>query len=278
MPMFTPLFINGRSAPSRSNTTFEVRNPYSKKVVGTASSASDEDCKVAIHAAVEAFKTWEFTPASQKRDIFLKAAELADKEKYQSKIKLTMIEETAATEQWATFNASLSNMLRSVAGMAHQLKGETLQSVFPGAKLETQRKAMGVMYVHPSVFRQLLVSYFIYSLAIAPWNGPSTLALRAIAIPIICGNTVILRGSEYSPATQAIVVDLLHEAGLPAGVLNFITTSKEDAPAITSMLIGHPAIRKTNVSFSQVVFTGIQSITYMLLVYRKRSCRTHHRS
>lgn len=84
-------------------------------------------------------------------------------------------------------------------------------------------------------------------MSIAPWNAPVTLSLRAVLIPIICGNTVVLKSSEYSPRSQAVVVELLHEAGLPSGVLNYVSVSREDAPARTAELIAHPAVRKITV-------------------------------
>lgn len=51
----------------------------------------------------------------------------------------------------------------------------------------------------------------IHRLAIAPWNAPATLSFRAICIPLICGNTVVLKSSEYSPISQEIVVEIMHE-------------------------------------------------------------------
>ncbi len=83
-------------------------------------------------------------------------------------------------------------------------------------------------------------------LSVVPWNGPVVLAARAIAYPIVCGNAVVFRGSEASPKTHALFVEVLHEAGLPAGVLNFITNATDDAPEVIDALIAHKAIRRVN--------------------------------
>ena len=88
----------------------------------------------------------------------------------------------------------------------------------------------------------------LYSFSIAPWNAPVALTMRAVAVPLLCGNTVVLKSSEYSPRSQALVVELFQEAGVPAGVLNFISISRENAPALTAEIIAHPLVRNINVS------------------------------
>jgi vanillin dehydrogenase len=66
--------------------------------------------------------------------------------------------------------------------------------------------------------------------SISPWNAPFILALRAVASPIVAGNTVVLKTSEMSPLSNMIIAQLFLEAGLPPGVLNVIHTSAENAP------------------------------------------------
>lgn len=111
---------------------------------------------------------------------------------------------------------------------------------------------------------------------IAPWNAPISelprrcrsawsphgtpltifcpdLSLRAIAIPLVCGNTVILKASEYSPASQRIVVDVLLEAGLPKQALAFLTFSRDAAPALTAQIIARKEVRRVNFTGSDVV-------------------------
>ncbi|KAF8156920.1 Aldehyde/histidinol dehydrogenase [Crassisporium funariophilum] len=237
MPPLTQLYIDGQFVPSSNGATFEVRNPYSGQVVGHSSSASSSDCKAAIEAAAKAFKTWESTSMNQRRDIFLKAADLVKTEKYVTKIMASVQEETSAAEYWGTFTwIGTSNFLRTQAGMLDQLKGETFPSgSIPGAQVVAQRRAMGVIF------------------GIAPWNAPFTLSIRAIAVPILCGNTAILKSSEVSPRSQSIVVELFEEAGLPPGVLNFISMSRDSAPTLTAEIIGHPLVRSINFTGSDRV-------------------------
>ncbi|TFK31023.1 aldehyde dehydrogenase domain-containing protein, partial [Crucibulum laeve] len=226
----TPLIIGGQPTSASDGETFEIRNPYSNEVVGTASSASSTDCKAAVDAAAEAFKTWEHTSPNERRDIFLKVAELVATDKYKQKIISTHEEETAAAPYWSFINwVPSANTLKTLAGSVNLLKAEIFPSgSIPGAQVIAQRRAMGVIF------------------AISPWNAPFTLSLRAIAAPLLSGNTIVLKSSEYSPRSQAIVVELFLEAGLPPGVLNFISISRENAPALTSEIIAHPAVRKIN--------------------------------
>ena len=62
-------------------------------------------------------------------------------------------------------------------------------------------------------------------LGMAPWNAPVILGVRAIAVPLACGNTVVLKGSELCPATHGLIVEALQEAGFPNGVVNFVTNA-----------------------------------------------------
>jgi acyl-CoA reductase-like NAD-dependent aldehyde dehydrogenase len=80
--------------------------------------------------------------------------------------------------------------------------------------------------------------------------------MRAIAYPLACGNTAILKGSELSPKIMWAMVSCFHEAGLPAGVVNYIVHTPQDAPAITQALISQPVIKKINFTGS----TGVGRI------------------
>ena len=80
----------------------------------------------------------------------------------------------------------------------------------------------------------------------APWNAPVILGTRAVAMPLACGNAVVLKASELCPATHRMIVETLNAAGLPKGVLNVITHAAEDAPEVVSALIAHPKVRRIN--------------------------------
>jgi acyl-CoA reductase-like NAD-dependent aldehyde dehydrogenase len=83
-------------------------------------------------------------------------------------------------------------------------------------------------------------------LGIAPWNAAVTLGVRAVAAPLALGNTVVLKGSELCPKMHELVARALIEAGLPPGVLNFVSNAPEDAHDVVEALIAHPAVRRVN--------------------------------
>ncbi|KAJ7636931.1 Aldehyde/histidinol dehydrogenase [Roridomyces roridus] len=228
MVHFTPLFIDGQETPASDNATFEVFNTTKSSVVGTSASASSADCKAAVEAAGRAFKAWEKTTPWFRRDLFLKVADLVASDAWRDLIVQTTVEETGCIPGWAWGNWSLlASMLRAAASSANDLTGTTFPSS-TGGQCVMERRAMGVVF------------------AIVPWNAPVALALRAIAVPIICGNTVVLKSSEFSPRSHALVVQLFHEAGLPNGVLNYISISRETAGVLTAEVTAHPLVRKIN--------------------------------
>ncbi|KAI0821828.1 aldehyde dehydrogenase [Trametes gibbosa] len=235
-PPLTPLFIDGEWRPSSTGATFDVRNPNTDAVVSTASSASAEDCAAAVEAATRAFPAWERSPLPYRRDLLLKAADILASDEFRARVMDAVGEETSATAETVVYNhASPVNELRAFAGAVAQLKGEAYVSNLAGGQVFSQRRAMGVI------------------LSMAPWNAPIGLTLRATALPIVCGNTVVLKTSEVSPRTQIIVAEIFEKAGLPKGVLNFVSVGKEDSPARVAEMIAHPAVRKVNFTGSDTV-------------------------
>ncbi|THH30801.1 hypothetical protein EUX98_g3381 [Antrodiella citrinella] len=233
---FTGIFIDGKSRPASDNRSFEARNPHSGKVVGLAASATSDDCRAAIESAGKAFKTWEKTTLYTRRAVFLKAANLLETDRYQEKIMTSTRDETGASDGWRGHNIdSAIQVLRDVAGFTSLLKGEVYPSRLPGGQVIVERRPKGVIF------------------AISPWNVPVLLSVRAVAVPILCGNTAILKCSEISPRSQSIVAELFTEAGLPDGVLNFISMDRKDAPKLTNEIIAHPLVKSINFTGSDVV-------------------------
>ncbi|KQQ55308.1 salicylaldehyde dehydrogenase [Rhizobium sp. Leaf311] len=228
------LLINGVSRAAASGRTYDRLDPFTQKLATRAAAAGIEDVNAAVEAASAAFPEWSKTGPLQRRALLLKAADiLASKV---AEFTTLMIEETGATGPWAGFNVMLAaNVLREAASMTTQITGEVIPSDKPGTLAMGIRQAAGVC------------------LAIAPWNAPVILATRAIAMPIACGNTVILKASEQCPGTHSLIGAALVEAGLPAGVINVITNAPEDAGDIVAALIAHPAVRRVNFTGSTKV-------------------------
>ncbi|RWZ50823.1 aldehyde dehydrogenase [Labedella phragmitis] len=232
--MQTKLIIDNEGRSAREGKTFERRNPVTGEVVTEGAAASVEDALDAVESAATAFRSWSTTGPTQRRAVMLKAADLI--EERAGDFIQTMMSEVGAAQLWAGFNVFLTAQLfREAAGLATQIQGETIPTDKPGTLSMTVRQAAGVVF------------------SMAPWNGPGVLAARAIAYPIVCGNSVVFRASETSPRTHAIIAEVLHDAGLPAGVLNFITSSAEDSDRVVEAIIAHPAVRRVNFTGSTAV-------------------------
>lgn len=225
--MDTQLLIDNETRAARSGATFERRHPSSGEVVTRAAAGTVEDAIAAATSAGAAFRTWRHSAPSERRRILLKAADALEA-KTPAFIE-AMAAEVGAAALWAGFNVHLAaTAFREAASMTTQIQGETIPTDKPGAISMTVRQPVGVI------------------LSIVPWNGPVVLAARAIAYPLMCGNTVVFRASEASPRTHMLVAEALVEAGLPAGVLNFLTNAPQDAPEVIDALIAHKAVRRVN--------------------------------
>jgi vanillin dehydrogenase len=221
------LLLENEDVQAVDGVTFDRLNPVTGHVATRAAAAQIADAKRAADAAAAAFPAWSSTGPGQRRMILLKAADLLAS-KTPRFIEL-MAEETGATAGWAGFNVHLAaGMLREAASMTTQISGEVIPSDKPGCIAMTMRQPAGVV------------------LSIAPWNAPVILGVRALALPLACGNTVILKASEICPGTHRLIAECLRDAGLPPGVLNVITNAPEDAPALIEALISHPAVRRIN--------------------------------
>src|SRR5579859_5472916 len=221
------LLIAGRDTPAAKSATFDRLNPISGEVATRAAAASAADAKAAADAAAAAFPKWAALGPSARRSLLNKAADLLESRAGQFAAILST--ETGATGGWGHFNVHLAaGMLREAAAMTTQISGEVIPSDVPGSLAMGIRQPAGVV------------------LGIAPWNAPIILAVRAIALPLACGNTVVLKGSEVCPGTHGLIIEVLQEAGLPKGVVNFVTNAPADAGAVVEALIAHPKVRRVN--------------------------------
>jgi acyl-CoA reductase-like NAD-dependent aldehyde dehydrogenase len=221
------LLIAGRDVPASGSATFTRLNPISGEVATSAAAASVADARAAADAAAAAFPKWSAVGPSERRAKLNKAADLLESRAGQFAAILTT--ETGATGGWGHFNVHLAaNMLREAAAMTTQISGEVVPSDVPGSLAMALRQPVGVV------------------LGIAPWNAPIILGVRAIALPLACGNTVILKASEICPATHRLIGAVLNDAGLGEGVVNVVTHDPKDAEAIADALIAHPAVKRVN--------------------------------
>ena len=232
--MTVQLLIDGENVAASNGATFDRLDPAGRVVATTAAAATLDDAHSACEAASRAFPAWAKLGPNARRDMLLRAADqLAART---DEFAAVMRREIGATRGWAAFNVKLAaGMLREAAAMTTQIAGEVIPSDKPGTIALATRQAAGVC------------------LGIAPWNAPVILGVRAIAMPLACGNSVILKASEICPATHQLIGQVLQDAGLPKGVVNVLTNAPADAGPLVEALIAHPAVRRVNFTGSTKV-------------------------
>ncbi|WP_398498434.1 aldehyde dehydrogenase [Variovorax sp.] len=219
--------IGGERRPAEGGAVFERRNPLDGAVATRAPAATARDAVAAVEAAQQAFGAWSQTGPGERRALLLKAAQ-AIEARHDDFVR-AMARETGASALWAGFNVHLAaGLLTEAAALTTQIGGEVIPSDVPGSLALGVRQAAGVV------------------LGIAPWNAPVILGVRALATPLACGNTVVFKGSELCPQTHALIVDALHDAGLPPGTVNFVTNAPADAAEVVEAIVAHPAVRRVN--------------------------------
>ena len=228
------LLINGEQRAAGNAATFERRNPLDGTVATIAPAATVQDAVAAVEAAAKAFPAWSATGPGERRALLTKAAQALEAKA--PAFIAAMAAETGSSGLWAGFNVHLAaGTLLEAASLTTQINGDVIPSDVPGSLSMGVRQAAGVV------------------LGMAPWNAPVILGVRAVAMPLACGNTVVLKGSELCPATHGLIIEALQEAGLPPGVVNFLTNAPADAAAVVEAMIAHPAVRRVNFTGSTTV-------------------------
>ncbi|GJJ09843.1 hypothetical protein Clacol_004067 [Clathrus columnatus] len=240
--------IDGEKYRSSSGETYPTYSNVGepKSIV---ESASYEDAVKAIESAHAAQPEWEKVPLEDKRDILLKASDILITPKYLEAFVDILLSEKSTTEAGAKREVFVARaLLKGYTSKYSQLVGETLPSRVSNGTVFIQRRALGVI------------------LAMAPWNAPLMLAMRAIAIPVLCGNTIVFRSSELAPRSVELLIEIFHEAGLPNGVVNLIHIAGEKNPELVPNIIAHPLIRL-------VSFTGGTHVGRIIAVKAARSLK-----
>ncbi|MGA8863196.1 MAG: aldehyde dehydrogenase [Gallionella sp.] len=233
--MFESQLLIGETFRGASDkATYDRKNPVNGSVASRTPAATLADADAAVAAAAAAFPAWAAMAPVERRKLLLKAADVM--EGHAQDFAARGVAETGGSGGWYHFNVGLAaSMLREAASMTTQISGEVIPSNVPGNVAMGIRQPCGVVF------------------GIAPWNAPVILGTRAVAMPLACGNTVVLKASESCPALHLLIGTVFQEAGFPAGVVNVISNAPADAPALVEHLIAHPAVRRINFTGSSAV-------------------------
>jgi acyl-CoA reductase-like NAD-dependent aldehyde dehydrogenase len=218
--------ING-AAYQNGGAPLPVTNPADGQVFAQVASATAADVDAAVRSAREAFDDWAAQPVSKRGQVLAKAARHVREQAHELAPLLTR-------EQGKTLRDSRIELDRAVetlehyAGLSKALRGSFAPHLDPDTDGVVLRRSLGVVG------------------AIVPWNFPTTLLCNKLGPALVAGNTVVAKPADTTPLTTLRLVELLAEAGLPAGAVNLVTGS---GPETGEALVTHPEVRK-------IAFTG----------------------
>ncbi len=231
------LFIGGKWTNGSGLHPIDVRDPATGLVIATIADASPADGIAAVNAAVDAAPDWAATPPRIRGELLRRAFELLQdrRDDFARLMTLEMGKPFAESYGEVTYGAEF---LRWFSEEAVRITGRYGANPEGTGQMIVSQHPVGPCYL------------------ITPWNFPLAMATRKIAPALAAGCTVVVKPAELTPLTTLFFARLLEEAGLPAGVVNVITTS---APApVSAAIIADPRLRK-------ISFTGSTAVGRLLL-------------
>ena len=225
-------YIGGRWVKAETGETFASYNPANQKeVIGHFASATAADVTKAVDAAAKAFPAWKKTPAPHRADILLKAAYLMESRK--EEMARTMVREMGKVLKEARGDVQEAiDMAKFMAGEGRRLVGQTVPSELPSKFAMAIRQPLGVVGL------------------ITPWNFPVAIPSWKMFPALVAGNTVVFKPATDTPLCALMLVEVMIEAGLPPGVLNFVTGS---GSKVGMTLVEDPRVRMISITGSTSV-------------------------
>jgi aldehyde dehydrogenase (NAD+) len=223
MKDYTKFYIDGKWVDSTASRDFTVINPANEEPIATISFGSAADVDRAVAAAKRAFESYSEVSVQDRLGLLLRIRDI-----YKSKL-----EEMATTiSQEMGAPISLSRKAQAPAGLAHLLEIVKVMEHFKFEELRgsslIRREPVGVCGL------------------ITPWNWPMNQVVAKVAPALAAGCTMVLKPSEFAPLSAYLLTEILHEAGVPAGVFNLVSG---DGPTVGAAISSHPDV-------AMVSFTG----------------------
>ncbi len=225
------VLIDGQLVRTSKGTSYSVRNPATGLEIAQVAQADASDVDVAVKSAVHAQASWACLAVRERAKLLLQAA--GEVARFDQELATIMCLETgkALRTECRPEAANVADMLSFFAGLAPEIKGETVP-VSPGVLAYTKREPVGVVA------------------AVLPWNVPLLLFAVKVAPALVAGNSIVVKPAQEAPLAVLRAAQLMNRF-LPAGVLNVITG---DGPVCGAALVAHPAVDK--VTFTGSVQTG----------------------
>jgi malonate-semialdehyde dehydrogenase (acetylating)/methylmalonate-semialdehyde dehydrogenase len=213
-------FVDGFWVPSRATDFLDVHNPATGEVIAKTPLSTEEDLDAAVRSAERAFPQWRDTPPTARARVLFRFRELLEQ-------SLEEIARTVTREHGKTLAESRGSVRRGIESVEAAcatpslMMGYGQENIAPGIDCQVIRQPLGVCA------------------AIVPFNFPAMVPLWFLPFALATGNTFVAKPSEQVPLTQRLIVGLLEQCGLPAGVVNLVNGGRE----VVEGLCDHPGIR-----------------------------------
>ena len=208
----------------------DVTNPATGAVITSVPDSGATEARAALEAAHAAFATWRKVPAKQRAAIIKRWNDLVLAHQDDLGVLISMEQGKPLAEGKGEV-AYAASYIEWFAEEATRMNGEVIPAPVPGRRMLALKEPVGVVA------------------AITPWNFPAAMIARKIAPALAAGCTVVCKPAEDTPLTSLALVQLAHEAGVPAGVLNIVTASRQNTPAVVDVWLDDSRVRK-------ITFTG----------------------
>jgi len=208
----------------------DVTDPATGNLIARVPDSGADEARAALDAAHAAFPAWRKVPAKQRAQIIKRWNDLvlAHQADLATLISLEQGKPLAEGKGEVAYAASY---IEWFGEQATRMNGETIPAPTPGRRMFALKEPVGVVA------------------AITPWNFPAAMIARKIAPALAAGCTVVCKPAEDTPLTSLALVRLAQEAGVPSGVLNIVTASRERTPEVVDVWLDDPRVRK-------ITFTG----------------------
>jgi len=206
-------WIDGRADVGSSGRQGVVFNPATGEVAANAAMANQADVDKALSAASAAFPDWAATPAVKRARVMFRFKELIEQHREQLVGLITAEHGKVLSDADGSLQRGLE-VVEFACGIPHLLKGEFSNDLGRGVDCHSVREPLGVC------------------VGISPFNFPAMVPMWMFPLAIACGNTFVMKPSEKDPSCTVRLAELLHEAGLPSGVMNVIHGDKEAVDAL----------------------------------------------
>ncbi len=215
-------YIAGQWVECKAKKTFPNINPADTgETVGFFQASGPEDVQAACDAALKAQPAWAALPAPRRGEFLFKAAEILESRLPKLAEEMTREEGKTLPESKGEVKRAI-NIFRYFGGEGARQFSYQIPSERENVFCYTLRKPLGVVAL------------------ITPWNFPSAIPAWKMAPALVAGNTVVLKPASLAPLSAYRLVEALHEAGIPAGVINYVTGG---GGTVGEALVEHPAIR-----------------------------------